>query len=56
MSELLHEFPHVARWLDAMTARPATDRGWRAGRDLRKVEGLDDAAKKVLFGQRARKT
>jgi GST-like protein len=55
-SELLDEFPHVARWLDAMAARPATDRGWRTGRDLRKVEGLDDAAKKVLFGQRARKT
>ena len=48
-------FPHFARWLDAVHARPAVKKGLavdlegRAKVDLSK----DEAARKVLFGQKA---
>ena len=50
------DFPHLARWLDALLARPAVQRGLaldipgRQQRDLSK----DEEARKILFGQRAR--
>ena len=50
------DFPHLARWLDAVLARPAVQRGitldipGRTPHDLSK----DDEARRVLFGQRAR--
>ncbi len=54
----LHEFPNVARWFDAMKARPGVKRGFEVGLDIRqaaqKQGGMDDEAKRVLFGQRAR--
>src|SRR5271166_5063893 len=52
----ISDFPHLARWLDAVMARPAVQRGLaldipgRQERDLSK----DEEARKVLFGQRAR--
>ena len=51
------EFPHLARWLDAIEARPAVQRGLEVGKDLganRKPLADDPDAQKVLFGQRAR--
>jgi GST-like protein len=50
------DFPHLARWLDALLARPAVQRGLalnipgRQQRDLSK----DEEARKILFGQRTR--
>jgi len=50
------EFPHFTRWLDAVMARPAVQRGLaldvpgRKQRDL----AIDEEARKILFGQRAR--
>ena len=48
------EFPRVQAWLDRVGARPAVQKGREAGAELRTSPGLDDEAKKVLFGQRAR--
>lgn len=48
----LEDFPRVKRWFEAVAARPAVERGLRAGKDLG-ARPLDDAAKKVLFGQTA---
>jgi GST-like protein len=49
------EFPHLKRWFEAVTARPAV----RKGMSLRveaasNVDMRDPAVAKILFGQRAR--
>ena len=50
------EFPHFARWLDAVMARPAVERGLAVDVPNRKQHDLatDEEARKILFGQRAR--
>jgi len=53
MGQDLKEFPHLKRWFDTMKARPAVDRGFAVGSELR--QEMSEEAKKVLFGQRARK-
>jgi GST-like protein len=51
----IQDFPHAKRWLEAVLARPAVQRGLavrsadRGATDLR-----DPAVQAVLFGQRAR--
>ena len=51
----LNAFPELKRWFEAMQARPAVERGFAKGRELRKDGGqMTEDAKKVLFGQRAR--
>lgn len=49
------EFPNVAAWIQRIAARPAVARGLEAGKELRDAPGLDAEAKKILFGQRARR-
>ena len=49
----LAEFENVARWQAAIKARPAVTRGLAVGKELR-APTMDDKAKEVLFGQRAR--
>jgi GST-like protein len=49
----LGEFPHLKRWFEAIKARPAVERGFAVGKELRQPTMSEDA-KKVLFGQRAR--
>jgi GST-like protein len=44
-------YPNVARWLDAIGARPAVTRGMTVASDAR-TEKMDDEARKHLFGQR----
>jgi len=53
----LEEFPNVKRWLAAMQARPAVERGLAVGREEREKQRLatDKDAQSVLFGQRARR-
>jgi GSH-dependent disulfide-bond oxidoreductase len=51
----LDAFPHLHRWFEAMRARPAVARGLDVGKDLR-TAGMDEEAKKILFGQTARST
>lgn len=49
------EFPRVSAWIERIAARPAVVRGLEAGKELSKLSSMDDEAKKILFGQRARK-
>lgn len=48
----INEFPHLKRWLDAIAARPATQRAYTRADEIRGQSLLTDEAKKVLFGQR----
>ena len=56
----LDDFKNVRRWYDAMKERPGVQRGFSVGIEIRKAMsqsqqgGMDDEAKKVLFGQNAR--
>jgi GST-like protein len=49
---VLAEFAHVERWYNALFQRPATRRGLDLGKEMRPPK-MDDAARKVLFGQTA---
>lgn len=49
----LDDFPNLKAWFERIGARPAVQRGRAVGGDLRKGT-VDEAAKKVLFGQTAR--
>ena len=49
----LEDFPHLKRWFDTLKARPAVERGFAVGKELRQPS-MSEEAKKVLFGQRAR--
>jgi GST-like protein len=47
-------FPHLKRWVDAVGARPAVDRGFKVGRDLGKQEMTEEeekARRELLFNQ-----
>ena len=51
----LAEFPHLKRWLAAVTARPAVKKGMGLRVEAAsQVDMRDPAVQKVLFGQRAR--
>ncbi|MFC6489900.1 glutathione S-transferase family protein [Nitratireductor sp. GCM10026969] len=50
----LNDFPHLKRWFETVTARPAVERGLAVGQEHRRNIAEDEEAKKVLFGQRAR--
>lgn len=49
------EFPRARAWLDRVGARSAVVRGMDVGKELREAPGLDDEARRHLFGQRAQK-
>ena len=52
----LDAFPNLKAWHERMSARPAVKRGLAVGQELRRAaaQQMDDEARKVLFGQRAR--
>ncbi|PWK75705.1 glutathione S-transferase family protein [Aminobacter sp. AP02] len=50
----LDDFPHLKRWFETLTARPAVIRGMAVGEDHRRNLADDKEAQKVLFGQKAR--
>lgn len=51
----LGDFPNVARWMEAIRARPATERAYAVGKALRDEQTpLSEEARKVLFGQSAK--
>ena len=47
-------FPHLKRWLDAIAQRPAVMRAYDIAKEISAAPVVDEAAKKVLFGQRRR--
>jgi GST-like protein len=50
------EFPHLARWYEAVNARPAVQRGAAVSVEQpADQKPMDEEARKILFGQRARK-
>ncbi len=47
----LDDLPNFARWVEAIKARPAVERGLEVlAEERRKPEGMDDKAKEILFG------
>jgi len=52
--QTLDDLPHLRRWFEACGERPAFVRGFEAGAELvaDMADGLDDEAKKNLFGDR----
>ena len=49
----LEDFPHVARWFERVRDRPATQRAYARAAEINSGPVVDDAAKRVLFGQDA---
>jgi GST-like protein len=53
----LDAFPNVKAWFERMKARPAVQRGFEVGKEIRdraaQQGGMDEEAKRVLFGQTA---
>lgn len=55
LGETLATFPHVARWHEAVSSRPAARKGVEIGREMRQ-NNITEEARKVLFGQTADST
>jgi GST-like protein len=52
----LNDFPHLKRWFETLSARPAVQKGFDVGREERERQkhlSEDKDAQKILFGQRA---
>jgi len=50
--QTLDDKPHLARWLDALAARPGFQAGKALGAERRKTGPMDKKAQQVLFGKR----
>lgn len=49
----LDDLPHLRRWFDAIATRPATIRAYEKAREVNDPsKPMDDAARKILFGQK----
>ncbi|MDJ0948819.1 MAG: glutathione S-transferase N-terminal domain-containing protein [Alphaproteobacteria bacterium] len=53
LGQPLDEFPHVARWRNAIKVRPAVQRGVDLGKEFRRSAPPSDEERKILFGQTA---
>jgi GST-like protein len=49
----MSDFPHLARWFEAIKARPATVRAYERGAALNADTTMTEDARRVLFGQTA---
>ncbi|MFO1318123.1 MAG: glutathione S-transferase N-terminal domain-containing protein [Burkholderiales bacterium] len=49
----LDDFPHLERWFETIRARPAVVRAYELAKQVNVKPTVDEAAKKVLFGQDA---
>lgn len=47
----LEEFPQLKRWFECVAARPAVVRAYAIGAGIHSATGLDDEAKRHLFGK-----
>ena len=53
----LDVFPNLKRWYATLRARPALQRGLAVGKEWKaSITGMDEEARKVLFGQNAANT
>jgi GST-like protein len=46
----IEDFPHLRRWLDAVQARPAVQKGMAVLADRRRSGQMDEKARQILFG------
>jgi GSH-dependent disulfide-bond oxidoreductase len=51
--QTIADFPHLARWFEAIKSRPATVRAYERGAEISSKPTIDEAARKILFGQTA---
>lgn len=49
----LEDFAHLARWFARIEQRPATERAYALAKEINKEPVVDEAAKRILFGQDA---
>jgi GST-like protein len=49
----LDDFPHLKRWFETVRARPAVQRAYEIAKSINVRPTVDEAARKVLFGQDA---
>lgn len=52
----LEDFPHIKRWFEAISERPATIRAYDRAKEINTQPTMSEDAKKVLFGQTAANT
>lgn len=49
----LTDFPHLTAWFERIRHRPSTERAYARATEINAVPVVDDASRKVLFGQDA---